>query len=64
MMFGPRCSPTCAQFIKNYHAELFREKCPEAVDGLTKRTYVDDYFNSHDTVEKDVSRMQFESASR
>ncbi|XP_055910847.1 uncharacterized protein LOC129945212 [Eupeodes corollae] len=55
MMFGPRCSPTCAQFVKNHHANLFKEECPEAVDGLTKRTYVDDYFDSHNTVEEAVS---------
>ncbi|XP_055841072.1 uncharacterized protein LOC129908525 [Episyrphus balteatus] len=55
MIFGPRCSPTCAQFVKNHHANLFKEECPKALDGLTKRTYVDDYFNSHDSVEEAVS---------
>jgi hypothetical protein len=52
MMFGPTCSPSCAQFVKNSHAEKFREKCPEAVNGIIDKTYVDDYFNSHDTVEE------------
>jgi len=52
MMFGPTCSPACAQFVKNYHASLYLEKYPEAADGLIKSTYVDDYFNSHPTVEK------------
>ncbi|XP_055910058.1 uncharacterized protein LOC129944558 [Eupeodes corollae] len=55
MMFGPRCSPTCAQYVKNHHANLFKLECPEAVDGLTKRTYVDDYFNSHNSVEEAIS---------
>ena len=34
MMFGPRCSPTCAQFVKNFHANKFKDEFPEAVDGL------------------------------
>jgi hypothetical protein len=54
MMFGPTCSPSQAQFVKNQHAEKYREKCPEAVDGLQKYTYVDDYFNSHATIEEAV----------
>ncbi|XP_055846083.1 uncharacterized protein LOC129912027 [Episyrphus balteatus] len=55
MMFGPRCSPTCAQFVKNFHANKFKDEFPEAVDGLVNRTYVDDYFNSHDTIEEALS---------
>ncbi|XP_055836519.1 uncharacterized protein LOC129905140 [Episyrphus balteatus] len=54
MMFGPRCSPSCAQYVKNVHANRFKAECPEAVDGLTKRTYVDDYFNSHNSMEEAV----------
>ncbi|XP_055847134.1 uncharacterized protein LOC129912762 [Episyrphus balteatus] len=55
MMFGPRCSPSCAQYVKNHHANLYKDEFPAAVDGLTKRTYVDDYFNSHNTVEEAIS---------
>ncbi|XP_055910446.1 uncharacterized protein LOC129944807 [Eupeodes corollae] len=55
MMFGPSCSPTSAQFVKNHHANLYKQQCPKAVDGLVNRTYVDDYFNSHDTVEEAVA---------
>lgn len=50
MMFGPTCSPACAQFVKDTHAETFRDKCPEAVEGITKFTYVENYFNSHSTI--------------
>lgn len=52
MMFGPTCSPSLAQFVKNQHAMKFREECPEAVDALINFTYVDDYFNSHPTIEE------------
>lgn len=55
MMFGPTCSPSCAQFVKNHHAEQFADKFPEAVDGICRRTYVDDYMNSHDSVATAVS---------
>lgn len=52
MLFGPVCSPSTAQFVKNSHANKFRKKYPEAVRALTETTYVDDYFNSHETVEQ------------
>lgn len=54
MMFGPTCSPTCAQFIKNLHCAKYRELHPEAVSSLTERTYVDDYFQSHKSVEEAI----------
>jgi Pao retrotransposon peptidase/Protein of unknown function (DUF1759)/PHD-finger len=54
MMFGPTCSPFQAQFVKNLHAEKFRERFPEAADGLVRFMYMDDYFNSHETVEEAV----------
>lgn len=54
MMFGPTCSPSEAQFVKNTHAEKYRKECPEAVDGLQNFTYVDDYFNSHASVEEAI----------
>lgn len=54
MAFGPKCSPACAQAVKNAHAEKYRAECPQAVEALIKTTYVDDYFNSHPTVEEAV----------
>lgn len=51
MMFGPTCSPASAQYVKNCHADQFEKEAPEAVAALTKCTYVDDYFNSHSSVE-------------
>lgn len=54
MAFGPKCSPACAQAVKNTHAEKYRAECPQAVEALIKTTYVDDYFNSHATVDEAV----------
>ena len=55
MMFGPTCSPFQAQYVKNQHAEKYREKFPEAVEALVHYTYMDDYFNSHKTPEEAVT---------
>lgn len=52
MMFGPTCSPACAQFVKNSHAKLFEKQFPQAVSAIVNNTYVDDYFNSHNTLEE------------
>lgn len=52
MMFGPTCSPACAQYVKNQHAKQYETQYPEAVDALINRTYVDDYLNSEKTVER------------
>lgn len=54
MCFGPTDSPAKAQFVKNFHAEKYRERFPEACEALKNSTYVDDYFNSHPTVEKAI----------
>ena len=52
MMFGPTCSPSCAQYVKNYHARKFLDTMPGAATALINYTYVDDYFNSHASVEE------------
>lgn len=58
MAFGPKCSPSSAQAVKNTHAEKYRESCPNAVEALVKTTYVDDYLNSHPTVDEAVEVSQ------
>jgi hypothetical protein len=50
MMFGPTCSPFQAQYVKNLHADKFREQFPKAAEALIRFMYMDDYFNSHETV--------------
>ena len=54
LSFGPTCALAIAQAVKNIHAEKYRDEFPEAVDGLIKRTFMDDYFNSHATVDEAV----------
>ena len=54
MAFGPTCSPWAAQVVKNTNAEKFRFECPEAVNSIVTHTYVDDYFNSHESIEEAV----------
>ncbi|XP_075157632.1 uncharacterized protein LOC142230899 [Haematobia irritans] len=46
IIFGANCSPTIAQFVKNYNAELYRAQFPRAVEGIVNRHYVDDYVDS------------------
>ncbi|XP_075151031.1 uncharacterized protein LOC142225140 [Haematobia irritans] len=50
-IFGATCSPTIAQYIKNFNAEKFRNEMPRAVEAIIQRHYVDDYvdcFGSED----------------
>jgi Pao retrotransposon peptidase len=54
LSFGPKCAPAIAQAVKNFHAEKFADKYKLAVDGLVLRTYMDDYFNSHSSLEEAV----------
>ncbi|XP_055523175.1 uncharacterized protein LOC129717331 [Wyeomyia smithii] len=52
--FGATCSPCSAQYIKNLNAEQFADQYPEAVRAIVDNHYVDDYFDSVDTVEEAV----------
>ncbi|XP_058825736.1 uncharacterized protein LOC131685801 [Topomyia yanbarensis] len=54
--FGSTCSPCSAQFVKNLNAADFSEKYPEAVEAIVKRHYVDDYYDSVDTIEEAIQR--------
>lgn len=54
MAFGPTDSPSKSQFVKNFHAEKYRQEYPEACEALQNWTYVDDYFNSHETTEEAI----------
>ncbi|XP_049294184.1 uncharacterized protein LOC125769493 [Anopheles funestus] len=50
--FGATCSPCIAQYVKNLNAEQHREQYPEACAAIQLRHYVDDYFDSADTVDE------------
>lgn len=54
MMFGPTCSPFQAQHVKNIHAAKYLDKYPEAAEALERFMYMDDYFNSHQSVDEAV----------
>ncbi|XP_062698444.1 uncharacterized protein LOC134284139 [Aedes albopictus] len=42
MTFGACCSPSTAQYVKNFHAQKFQQEQPAAVEAIVKRHYVDD----------------------
>ncbi|XP_053698802.1 uncharacterized protein LOC128745752 [Sabethes cyaneus] len=52
--FGATCSPCSAQYIKNLNAEQFTDEYPEVAKAIVHNHYVDDYFDSVDTVEEAV----------
>ncbi|XP_062703537.1 uncharacterized protein LOC134285991 [Aedes albopictus] len=55
-MFGATSSPCTAQYIKNRNAEEYAGQFPEAAEAIVENHYVDDYFDSTDTVEEAVKR--------
>lgn len=59
MMFGAACSPVTAQYVKNVHAEKYREEYPEAVNAILRNHYVDDYVKSYSSEQRaiEVSRQ-------
>ncbi|XP_055522433.1 uncharacterized protein LOC129716621 [Wyeomyia smithii] len=58
VMFGATCSPPLAQFVKNRNAKEFAKQFPEAAEAIVENHYVDDYFDSAETVEEAVKRAQ------
>ncbi|XP_055543160.1 uncharacterized protein LOC129728729 [Wyeomyia smithii] len=56
--FGATCSPYSAQFIKNLNADEFAGEFPEASMAIITKFYVDDYYDSVDTVEQAIQRAQ------
>ncbi|XP_065083280.1 uncharacterized protein LOC135705459 [Ochlerotatus camptorhynchus] len=56
--FGATCSPCSAQYVKNLNAGQFAEQYPEAAAAIIKKHYVDDYYDSVDTVEEAIRRAK------
>jgi len=52
MTFGSTSSPYSAQYVKNWNAKEYGSEFPEAEKAITERHYVDDCFDSKDTVEE------------
>lgn len=55
-IFGATCSPSQALYVKDRNAKEFVDRYPAAVDAIVNRHYVDDYFDSTDTVEEAVQK--------
>ncbi|XP_058467076.1 uncharacterized protein LOC131439990 [Malaya genurostris] len=53
--FGATCSPSSAQYVKNRNAEEHAVQYPQAASAIIHRHYVDDYFDSVDTIEEAVN---------
>lgn len=56
--FGATCSPCSAQFVKNINAEQFSDEYPQATSAIVKQHYVDDYYDSVDSVEEAIQRAR------
>ncbi|XP_062540767.1 uncharacterized protein LOC134208840 [Armigeres subalbatus] len=57
-LFGATSSPCTAQFVKNRNAQEYAVQFPEAARAIVENHYVDDYFDSVDTIEESVKRTQ------
>ncbi|XP_055633231.1 uncharacterized protein LOC129773617 [Toxorhynchites rutilus septentrionalis] len=55
-IFGATCSPCSAMYVKDRNAEDFKDQFPDACDAIVNKHYVDDYFDSTDTVGEAVQR--------
>ncbi|XP_062541842.1 uncharacterized protein LOC134209834 [Armigeres subalbatus] len=53
--FGSTSSPCSAQYVKNWNAREFAGQFPAAAKAIVENHYVDDYFDSSDTIEEAVA---------
>jgi hypothetical protein len=62
VIFGAKCSPASAQFIRNEVAESQRKRFPVAADAIKNRFYMDDYLDaahsSHEASQKALEVRQ------
>ncbi|KXJ71211.1 hypothetical protein RP20_CCG021176 [Aedes albopictus] len=56
--FGSTCSPCSAQYVKNQNAMEYAAEYPEASAAIIDCHYVDDYFDSVDTIEEAIQRAK------
>ncbi|XP_065087716.1 uncharacterized protein LOC135709338 [Ochlerotatus camptorhynchus] len=56
--FGSTSSPCSAQYVKNLNAQEYTGQYPEAAAAVINRHYVDDYFDSVDTVDEAIERTE------
>ncbi|XP_062556968.1 uncharacterized protein LOC134221804 [Armigeres subalbatus] len=57
-IFGASCSPSQALYVMQKNAKEFTKEYPRAVEAVVKKHYVDDYFDSADTVEEAVKQAE------
>lgn len=63
LIFGSKCSPSSAIFLKNVNAEKFHDTLTKAATAIVNNTYVDDFLLSVDSEEqamqiiKDVTKI-------
>ena len=55
MTFGATSSPSSAMFVKNHNAHSHPQTSPRLQTAIVERHYMDDYFDSTDTVEEATS---------
>ncbi|XP_062537677.1 uncharacterized protein LOC134206002 [Armigeres subalbatus] len=56
--FGASSSPCSAQFVKNLNAHEFMHEYPDAAKAIVESHYVDDYFDSVNSVEEAIQRAK------
>lgn len=52
--FGSCCSPSSAEFVKNQNANRFEKDYPRAVRSIRKNHFVDDKYDSYNSVEEAI----------
>ncbi|XP_055605442.1 uncharacterized protein LOC129753634 [Uranotaenia lowii] len=56
VIFGASCSPYISQFVKNLNAQEHKFTYPAASQAIVHKHFVDDYFDSADTIEEAIQR--------
>ncbi|XP_040169684.1 uncharacterized protein LOC120904034 isoform X2 [Anopheles arabiensis] len=56
--FGATCSPCSAQYVMRKNAEEHTKEFPEASAAIINNTYMDDYYDSCDTIEEAIQRVK------
>lgn len=58
MIFGAKCSPASAQYVKNHHADKFSSEYPVAARSMKSSHYMDDYIQSFDSIQETIEVSQ------